>query len=66
MFVSPRLGASRRGETGHSQRLWEAGSVCLGGSGKGCTDSIKIHFLPCSVTVIEVVMMGLGHYKFSK
>lgn len=41
--------------------------VCAwAGSGKGCTDSIKIHFLPCSVTVIEVVMMGPGHYKFSK
>lgn len=35
------------------------------GSGKGCMDSIKIHFLPCSVMVTDV-MMGLGHCKFSK
>lgn len=35
MFVSPGPGASRRGETGHSQRLWEAGSVCLGGVWEG-------------------------------
>lgn len=31
MFVSPGLGGSSKGETGHSWRLREAGSVCLGG-----------------------------------
>lgn len=36
------------------------------GPGRGCTDSIQIHFLPLSTTVVEVVMPGLGHYKFSE
>lgn len=66
MFVSPRLGASHTGETSHSQRL-PRGRKCVLGLGLGGAALTVSRFIFChSTTVVEVVMPGLGHYKFSE